>query len=114
GCFYCVREAVRHMAYRHGGHGGVIVNLSTIAVRTGAPGLGVHYAASKGAIDVLTRGLATELAPDGIRVNAVRPGVIDTEMHATINMPDRARELAPMIPLRRAGQPEEVAEAIVW
>jgi len=114
GPFLCSREAVRRMSVRRGGRGGAIVFVSSIAARTGAPGIGVHYAASKGAIDSLTRGLAEEAAPDHIRVNAVRPGVIDTEMHASVNMPDRAREVAPHIPLKRAGSPQEVAATILW
>lgn len=114
GPILCSREAVRRMSVRRGGRGGAIVLVSSIAARTGAPGVGVHYAASKGAIDSFTRGLAEEIAPDHIRVNAVRPGVIDTEMHASVNMPDRAREAAPNIPLKRAGAPQEVAAAILW
>ncbi|MBU3739180.1 MAG: SDR family oxidoreductase [Rhodoferax sp.] len=114
GSFLCAREAVRRMSPRHGGHGGAIVNLSSAAARIGSPGQYVDYAASKGAIDTFTLGLAREVAAEGIRVNAVRPGIIDTEIHASGGQPDRARELAPQVPMRRAGSAQEVARTIVW
>ena len=108
------REAVRRMSTRHGGRGGAIVNLSSVAARLGAPGQYVDYAAAKGAIDVLTLGLAREVAAEGVRVNAVRPGIIETGIHASGGQPDRARRLAPQVPMQRPGTAEEVAEAIVW
>jgi NAD(P)-dependent dehydrogenase (short-subunit alcohol dehydrogenase family) len=114
GSFMCAREAVRRMSTRHGGGGGAIVNLSSAAARLGAPGQYVDYAAAKAAIDVFTLGLAKEVATEGIRVNAVRPGLIDTEIHASGGQPDRARQLAPQVPMQRPGSAEEVAEAIVW
>ena len=114
GSFLCAREAVKRMSTRHGGPGGVIVNLSSAAVRLGSPGQYVDYAASKGAIDAFTLGLAREVAAEGIRVNAVRPGLIDTDIHASGGLPGRARELAPQVPMRRAGSADEVAQAIVW
>ena len=112
--FMCSREAVKRLSTRHGGAGGVIVNLSSVAARLGAPGQYVDYAAAKGAIDSFTVGLAKEVALEGIRVNAVRPGIIATHIHASGGQPDRAREMAPMVPMQRAGSAEEVAEAIVW
>jgi NAD(P)-dependent dehydrogenase (short-subunit alcohol dehydrogenase family) len=114
GTFACAKEAIRRMSTRHGGQGGVIVNLSSVAARLGAPGQYVDYAASKGAIDTFTVGLAKELATENIRVNAVRPGVIDTDIHASGGLPNRARDLAPLIPMQRAGTAEEIAESIVW
>ena len=114
GSFVCAREAVRRMSTRHGGRGGAIVNLSSAAARMGAAGQYVDYAASKGAIDVFTLGLARELATEGIRVNAVRPGIIETDIHASGGDPDRARKIAPQVPMQRAGSAEEVAEAIAW
>jgi len=114
GTFICSREAVKRMSTRHGGAGGGIVNLSSVAARLGAPGQYVDYAAAKGAIDSFTVGLAKELALEGIRVNAVRPGIIATDIHASGGQPDRAREMAPMVPVQRAGSAEEVAQAIVW
>lgn len=114
GSFLCARAAIRRMSSRFGGSGGAIVNLSSAAAKLGAPGSGVHYAASKGAIDSFTIGLALELAGEGIRVNAVRPGIIDTEMHASGGDPDRAKRMAPSLPMPRAGTPEEVARAILW
>lgn len=114
GSLLCAREAVRRMSTRHGGKGGAIVNLSSAAARLGAPGQYVDYAASKGAIDVFTIGLSKEVAAEGIRVNAVRPGLIDTEIHASGGLPDRVQQLAPQVPAQRAGTAEEVAEAIVW
>ena len=114
GSFLCAREAVRRMSSKHGGAGGVIVNLSSAAARLGSPGQYVDYAASKAGIDILTLGLAREVATEGIRVNAVRPGIIDTEIHASGGLPDRARQVAPIVPMQRAGSAEEVAQAIVW
>jgi NAD(P)-dependent dehydrogenase (short-subunit alcohol dehydrogenase family) len=114
GSFLCAREAVRRMAHSRGGVGGAIVNVSSIAARLGGAGEWVHYAASKGAIDSFTRGLAIEVAADGIRVNAVSPGLIETDIHATSSIPDRLATLAPTVPMRRAGTPEEVAETILW
>jgi NAD(P)-dependent dehydrogenase (short-subunit alcohol dehydrogenase family) len=114
GSFLCAREAVLRMARRHGGAGGAIVNVSSAAARMGAPGQYVDYAAAKGAIDAFTIGLAKEVAADGIRVNAVRPGLIETEIHASGGLPDRVRELAHLVPMQRGGSAEEVAQAIVW
>jgi NAD(P)-dependent dehydrogenase (short-subunit alcohol dehydrogenase family) len=114
GSFLCAREAVRRMSTKHGGAGGAIVNVSSGASRLGSPGQYVDYAASKGAIDTFTLGLAKEVAQEGIRVNAVRPGVIDTEIHASGGLPDRAAALAPQIPLQRAGTADEIAGAILW
>ncbi|MFM8610468.1 MAG: SDR family oxidoreductase [Burkholderiaceae bacterium] len=114
GAFLCAREAVRRMSTRHGGAGGAIVNVSSAASRLGSPNQYVDYAASKGAIDVMTIGLAKEVATEGIRVNAVRPGLIETEIHASGGMPDRVRELAPQVPMQRGGSAREVAQAIVW
>ena len=114
GSFVCAREAVRRMSTRHGGAGGTIVNLSSVAARLGAPGQYVDYAAAKGAIDSFTVGLAKEVAAEGIRVNAVRPGIIDTEIHASGGLPDRAREMAPQVPMQRPGSAEEVARSILW
>lgn len=114
GSFVCAREAVQRMSTRWGGKGGAIVNLSSVAARLGGPGQYVDYAASKGAIDTFTIGLAREVATEGIRVNAVRPGIIETEIHASGGQPDRARQMAPQVPMQRAGSAEEVAEAILW
>ena len=114
GTFMCSREAVKRLSSRHGGAGGAIVNLSSVAARLGAPGQYVDYAAAKGAIDSFTVGLAKEVALEGIRVNAVRPGIIATDIHASGGQPDRAAEMAPLVPMQRAGSAEEVAEAIVW
>jgi len=114
GSIACAREAVLRMSTRHGGSGGCIVNVSSAASRLGSPGQYVDYAASKGAIDTFTLGLAKEVAAEGIRVNAVRPGIIDTEIHASGGLPDRARDLAPLVPMQRAGTAQEVAEAILW
>ncbi len=114
GSFLCAREAVLRMSTKHGGAGGVIVNLSSVAARLGGPSQYIDYAASKGAIDTFTTGLAKELATEGIRVNAVRPGIIDTDIHASGGEPDRARLLAPLVPMQRPGSAHEVAEAIVW
>lgn len=114
GSLLCAREAVRRMSPRHGGSGGAIVNLSSAAARLGSPGEYVDYAASKGAIDTFTLGLAKEVAAENIRVNAVRPGLIDTDIHASGGRPDRLRELAPQVPMQRGGQVDEVASLIVW
>jgi len=114
GNFLCAREAVRRMSTRHGGSGGVIVNVSSAASRLGGACNYVDYAASKGAIDTFTLGLAKEVAAEGIRVNAVRPGIIATEIHASGGQPDRVRQMAPLVPLQRAGTAMEVAQAIVW
>ena len=114
GSFVCAREAVRRMSTRHGGAGGTIVNLSSVAARLGAPGQSVDYAAAKGAIDSFTVGLAKEVAAEGIRVNAVRPGIIDTDIHASGGLPDRARDMAPQVPMQRPGSAEEVARSILW
>jgi NAD(P)-dependent dehydrogenase (short-subunit alcohol dehydrogenase family) len=114
GSFLCAREAVRRMSTRHGGRGGAIVNVSSAAARLGAPGQYVDYAAAKGAIDVLTIGLAKEVAAEGIRVNAVRPGLIETEIHASGGLPNRVRDLQHLVPMQRGGSAEEVAQAIVW
>lgn len=114
GSFVCAREAVRRMSTHHGGTGGAIVNVSSVASRLGAPGQYVDYAACKGAIDTFTVGLAREVADEGIRVNAVRPGIIATDIHASGGQPDRAQRLAGSIPMQRPGLPEEVAAAIVW
>ncbi len=114
GSIVCAREAVRRMSTRHGGEGGVIVNLSSIAARLGGPGQYVDYAATKGAIDTFTTGLAKEVATEGIRVVAVRPGIIDTDIHASGGQPERAWQLAPQVPMQRPGSAEEVANAIVW
>lgn len=108
------REAVRRMSTRRGGTGGAIVNLSSIAPRIGSPNEFVHYAASKGAVDAWTLGLGREVAGEGIRVNAVAPGMIDTDIHATAGAPDRAQRLGATVPIGRAGSADEVAEAIVW
>lgn len=114
GSFVCAREAVLRMSTRHGGTGGSIVNVSSAASRLGSPGQYVDYAASKGAIDTFTLGLAKEVAAEGIRVNAVRPGIIDTDIHASGGQPERAQQLAPQVPMQRPGTAEEVAQAIVW
>lgn len=108
------REAVRRMSTKRGGRGGVVVNLSSIAPRIGSPNEFVHYAASKGAVDAWTTGLGREVAGEGIRVNAVAPGMIDTDIHATAGMPDRAHRLGATVPIGRSGTAEEVAEAVVW
>jgi NAD(P)-dependent dehydrogenase (short-subunit alcohol dehydrogenase family) len=114
GSIVCAREAVRRMSMRHGGGGGAIVNVSSAASRLGAPGQYVDYAAAKGAIDTFTIGLAKEVAAEGIRVNAVRPGLIETEIHASGGIPDRVQQLAHQVPMQRGGTADEVAEAIVW
>jgi len=114
GSFLCAREAVRRISTRHGGPGGAIVNVSSAASRLGSPAQYVDYAAAKGAIDVFTIGLAKEVGGEGIRVNAVRPGLIDTDIHASGGIPDRVRQLAPQVPMQRGGTAEEVAQTIVW
>ena len=114
GSILCAREAVRRMSTRHGGTGGAIVNISSIAAKTGAAGEWVHYAATKGAINTFTVGLAREVATEGIRVNAVSPGLIETGIHAANGEPGRLERLKPTIPMGRPGTPEEVAEAVVW
>ena len=114
GTMICSREAVRRMSTRTGGRGGAIVNVSSLVARTGGAGEWVHYAASKGAVNSFTIGLAREVADEGIRVNAVAPGLIDTDLHAANGAPDRLERLAPTIPMRRAGTAEEVASAVVW
>lgn len=114
GSFLCAREAVRRMSTRHGGTGGAIVNVSSAASRLGAAGEYVDYAASKGAIDTFTVGLAHEVAAEGIRVNAVRPGIIRTEMHASGGEPGRVDRVSPSVPMRRGGTADEVARAILW
>jgi NAD(P)-dependent dehydrogenase (short-subunit alcohol dehydrogenase family) len=114
GAMLCAREAVRRMSTRHGGQGGSIVNISSRAAEIGGAGEWVHYAASKGALDTFTLGLAREVAAEGIRVNAVAPGHVLTELHATSGDPDRMTRLAPTIPMGRAGTPEEIAEAVLW
>jgi NAD(P)-dependent dehydrogenase (short-subunit alcohol dehydrogenase family) len=113
-CFLCAREAVRRMSTKNGGAGGAIVNVSSAASRIGSPNEYVDYAASKAAIDTLTIGLAKEVAAEGIRVNAVRPGVIDTEIHASAGEPDRVNRIKESIPMKRGGHAEEVAKAILW
>lgn len=110
----CAREAIKRMALKNGGKGGSIVNISSAAAKLGAPNQFVDYAASKGAIDTLTIGLALEWAGEGIRVNAVRPGVIDTDMHASVGLPGRAQKMGPSLPMGRPGTPQEVAEAVAW
>ncbi|MDJ0823998.1 MAG: SDR family oxidoreductase [Rhodobacter sp.] len=114
GAFLVARLAVRRMSTRFGGHGGAIVNMSSAAARIASPNQYVDYAASKAAIDTLTRGLAEEVAPDGIRVNAVRPGIIETDIHAKGGEPDRTARLGPTVPMRRSGSAHEVAEAVHW
>ncbi|MBT9507891.1 SDR family oxidoreductase [Rhodoferax sp.] len=114
GSFWCAREAIQRMSTRHGGSGGAIVNVSSVAARLGGAGQYVDYAASKGAIDTFTAGLAREVATEGIRVNAVRPGIIETEIHASGGQPDRVRQMAPLVPMQRAGSALEVAQAIMW
>ena len=113
-CFLCSREAVKRMSTKEGGRGGTIVNVSSIAATLGAPNEYTDYAATKGAMDTFTRGLALEVAAEGIRVNAVRPGIIETTIHADGGEPGRPERLAPLLPMKRSGTPAEVAEAIYW
>ena len=114
GSLICAREAVRRMSTQHGGEGGSIVNVSSAAARLGAPCQYVDYAAAKGAIDAFTIGLAKEVAAEGIRVNAVRPGLIETDIHASGGLPNRVKDLQHLVPAKRGGSAEEVAEGIVW
>jgi NAD(P)-dependent dehydrogenase (short-subunit alcohol dehydrogenase family) len=114
GAMLCAREAVKRMSTKNGGRGGAIVNISSRAAQTGSAGEWVHYAATKGAIDSFTIGLAREVATEGIRVNAVAPGLTDTGLHAANGEPGRIERLMPSIPMQRAGQPEEIAEAVAW
>lgn len=113
-CFLCAKEAIKRMSPKYGGSGGAIVNVSSIAARTGAPGEYVDYAASKGAVDALTLGLSKEVAAEGIRVNGVRPAFIYTDIHARGGEPGRVDRIKDSIPMKRGGQPEEVAHAILW
>ena len=114
GCFLCAREAIKRMSTKMGGDGGAIVNVSSAAARLGSPGEFVDYAASKGAIDTMTLGLAKEVADEGIRINGVRPGVIDTDIHADGGVPDRAERLKDSVPMKKVGTAEDVARAILW
>ncbi len=114
GSFLCCREAVKRMSTRHGGRGGVIVNMSSRAAELGGAGEWIHYAATKGAVDSLTFGLGREVAGEGIRVNAVAPGLIATNLHAAAGAPDRLARLGPNVPMGRPGEPEEVAEVVLW
>ena len=114
GAFLCAREAVKRMSTKHGGAGGSIINISSIAARIGAPGQYVDYAAAKAAIDTLTLGLSKEVGPEGIRVNAIRPGVIKTDIHASGGQPGRAEKIGATAPLQRAGEAEEIAHGILW
>src|SRR4029077_8545724 len=114
GSILCAREAVKRMSTKHGGKGGVIINISSVAAKLGSANTYVDYAASKGAIDSFTVGLGHEVAAEGIRVAGIRPGLIDTEIHASGGEPDRAHRLAHMVPMKRVGTSEEIANAIVW
>jgi NAD(P)-dependent dehydrogenase (short-subunit alcohol dehydrogenase family) len=114
GTILCAREAVRRMSTRRGGAGGAIVNISSIAARTGGVGEWVHYAASKGAVNTFTIGLAREVATEGIRVNAAAPGLVETGLHAANGEPGRIARLSPSIPMQRAGTPEEIAQGVLW
>ena len=114
GSFLCAREAVKRLSTKHGGKGGVIINISSVAARLGSANTYVDYAASKGAIDTFTVGLGQEVAAEGIRVAAIRPGLIDTEIHASGGEPDRAHRLAHMVPMKRIGTADEIGNAIVW
>lgn len=114
GTILCAREAVRRMSIRRGGAGGAIVNISSLAAKTGSAGEWVHYAASKGAVNTFTIGLAREVATEGIRVNAVAPGLVDTGLHAANGEPGRLARLSPTIPMQRAGTPEEIAQGVLW
>jgi NAD(P)-dependent dehydrogenase (short-subunit alcohol dehydrogenase family) len=114
GVFLCNKEAVLRMSTKYGHAGGGIVNISSTAAGRGSPGEWVHYAATKGAVETLTHGLALEVADEGIRVNAIAPGLVETGMHAAAGMPDRTTRLAPLIPMKRPGQPAEIAEGVAW
>lgn len=114
GTILCAREAVRRMSTRRGGSGGGIVNISSLAARTGSAGEWVHYAASKGAVNTFTIGLAREVATEGIRVNAVAPGLVDTDIHAANGEPGRVARMSPTIPMGRGGTPEEIAQGVLW
>lgn len=114
GSILCAREAVKRMSSKHGGAGGVIVNISSVAATLGSPSQYVDYAASKGAIDTFTVGLAREVSAEGIRVNAIRPGLIDTDIHASGGEPGRAQKLAHMVPMKRVGTADEIANAVIW
>ena len=114
GVLIACREAIKRMSTKFGGKGGAIVNISSIGALTGSPGRFIHYAGSKAAVDTMTKGLAVEVARDGVRVNSIRPGMVDTPIHAKAGQADRVKEFAAKNPLGRAGRPEEVAEAIVW
>ncbi|MEV4311689.1 SDR family oxidoreductase [Actinocrispum sp. NPDC049592] len=114
GVFLCNKEAVLRMSTKYGHGGGGIVNISSTAAGRGSPNEWVHYAATKGAVETLTYGLALEVADEGIRVNAVAPGLVETDMHAAAGMPDRPTRLAPLIPMKRPGQPAEIAEGVAW
>ena len=114
GCMMTMREAVKRMSTTHGGKGGVIVNISSVAARLGSPGEYVHYAASKGAVDAMTIGLAKEVAKEGIRVNAILPGIVDTDIHANSGKPNRFAERGDLMPMGRGGHPEEIANAVMW
>jgi len=114
GTILCARQAVRRMSTKHGGSGGAIVNISSIAARTGSAGELVHYAASKGAVNTFTIGLAREVANEGIRVNAVAPGLVDTDLHAANGEPRRLARLSPTIPMQRAATPDEIAQGVLW
>ena len=114
GSFLCAREAIRRMSTKYGGNGGAIVNVSSVAARLGSPEEYVHYAASRAAIDTFTIGLAKEVATEGIRVNAVRPGVVYTDIHTSGGDPNRVERVKEFVPMKRGGQPDEVARAILW
>src|SRR3954464_11628126 len=114
GAFLCAREAVKRMSTKHGGAGGSIINISSVGAGIGAPAMYVDYAASKAAIDTLTLGLSKEVGPEGIRVNAIRPGVIHTDIHASSGVPERADRIGASSPLQRAGEPEEIARYTLW
>ncbi len=114
GSFMCAREAVKRMSTKHGGQGGTIVNVSSVAAKMGAPNEYIDYAASKGAIDSMTIGLAKEVAEEGVRVNAVRPGVVYTDIHASGGEPDRVERVKQLVPMKRGGYPEEIAKTILW
>lgn len=114
GSFLCAREAVKRMSTRHGGQGGGIINLSSVAAELGSPGWYVDYAAAKGAIDTFTKGLGLEVAAEGIRVTGIRPGIIETDIHASGGAPDRVAHITPSLPMKRPGSPDEVAKAVLW